>query len=136
MSNEIVKDAVGGFKNIFEDVLEHAELYFDDDDELTCLAETFTPALAKEAEEECAWARYNIRFPEQSECDDEEIVNSFANLAMAPKSNVPLPGPAQLSQGAGLDEWLEQAKLCRYLPEAAMKQLCEMVKECLMEGEI
>jgi hypothetical protein len=54
---------------------------------------------------------------------------------MAPKAGVPKPGPAKLSQKAGLDEWLEQAKLCRYLPECAMKQLCEIVKECLMEGE-
>ncbi|KFY71451.1 hypothetical protein V501_08318 [Pseudogymnoascus sp. VKM F-4519 (FW-2642)] len=50
---------------------------------------------------------------------------------MAP--GVPKPGPAKLGPRAGLDEWLEQAKLCRYLPEGAMKQLCEMVKECLME---
>ncbi len=48
-------------------------------------------------------------------------------------STVPKPGPAKLGPGAGLDQWLEQAKLCRYLPENAMKQLCEMVKECLME---
>ncbi|TQS37364.1 hypothetical protein Golomagni_02165 [Golovinomyces magnicellulatus] len=43
------------------------------------------------------------------------------------------PGPAKLSSNAGLDEWLEEAKLCHYLPENVMKQLCEMVKECLME---
>jgi hypothetical protein len=54
------------------------------------------------------------------------------SLNMAP--GVPKPGPAKLGPRAGLDEWLEQAKLCRYLPEGAMKQLCEMVKECLMEG--
>jgi serine/threonine-protein phosphatase PP1-1 len=47
--------------------------------------------------------------------------------------DVPQPGPATLSSHAGPDEWLEQAKLCRYLPEADMKRLCEMVKECLME---
>ena len=47
---------------------------------------------------------------------------------MAPKAGVPKPGPAKLSPKAGLDEWLEQAKLCRYLPESAMKQLCEIVK--------
>ena len=34
-----------------------------------------------------------------------------------------------------MDEWLEEAKQCHYLPEAVMKQLCEMVKEVLMEGE-
>jgi len=55
---------------------------------------------------------------------------------MAPKDNdVPQPGPARLSKGAGPDEWLEQAKTCKYLPEADMKRLCEIVKECLMEGE-
>ena len=55
---------------------------------------------------------------------------------MAPKDNdVPQPGPARLSKGAGPDEWLEQAKTCKYLPEADMKRLCEIVKECLMEGK-
>jgi hypothetical protein len=58
-----------------------------------------------------------------------------AITTMAPKAGVPKPGPAKLSPKAGLDEWLEQAKLCRYLPESAMKQLCEIVKECLMEGK-
>jgi hypothetical protein len=51
-----------------------------------------------------------------------------------PGPSVPKPGPAKLSSHAGLEEWLEEAKLCHYLPEQAMKQLCEMVKECLMEG--
>ncbi|KAK4640193.1 sporulation-induced protein [Podospora bellae-mahoneyi] len=45
----------------------------------------------------------------------------------------PKPGPANLRPGAGLDEWLEEAKQCHYLPESVMKQLCEMVKEVLME---
>ncbi|CAN8103644.1 unnamed protein product [Discula destructiva] len=48
-------------------------------------------------------------------------------------ANIPKPGPANLRPGAGLDEWLEEAKQCHYLPEAVMKQLCEMVKEVLME---
>ncbi len=48
---------------------------------------------------------------------------------------LPQPGPAQLSKNAGPEEWLGQAKLCRYLPEADMKKLCEIVKECLMEGQ-
>ena len=51
-----------------------------------------------------------------------------------PDSDVPQPGPARLSKGAGPDEWLEAAKECKYLPEADMKRLCEIVKECLMEG--
>ncbi|GKT47097.1 serine/threonine/tyrosine-interacting protein [Colletotrichum spaethianum] len=45
----------------------------------------------------------------------------------------PRPGPANLSPNAGLDEWLEEAKQCHYLPERAMKELCELVKEVLME---
>ena len=48
---------------------------------------------------------------------------------------LPQPGPAQLPNNAGPDDWLRQAKLCKYLPEGDMKKLCEMVKECLMEGE-
>ena len=50
------------------------------------------------------------------------------------KPGVPKPGPAKLSKNAGLEEWLEQAKQCKHLPESVMKQLCEIVKECLMEG--
>lgn len=49
-------------------------------------------------------------------------------------ATIPKPGPANLRPGAGLDEWLEEAKQCHYLPESVMKQLCEMVKEVLMEG--
>jgi serine/threonine-protein phosphatase PP1-1 len=55
---------------------------------------------------------------------------------MPKDSDVPQPGPARLAKGAGPDEWLEQAKQCRYLPEADMKRLCEIVKECLMEGKV
>jgi serine/threonine-protein phosphatase PP1-1 len=47
---------------------------------------------------------------------------------------VPKPGPAKLTRNAGLEEWLQEAKQCHYLPESVMKQLCEIVKECLMEG--
>ena len=53
-----------------------------------------------------------------------------------PNESVPRPGPARLGPRASLPEWLEEAKQCHYLPEAAMKQLCEMVKECLMEGRL
>ncbi|KAF2093118.1 Metallo-dependent phosphatase [Rhizodiscina lignyota] len=52
---------------------------------------------------------------------------------MTRDSDVPQPGPARLSKGAGPDEWLEQAKQCKYLPESDMKRLCEIVKEHLME---
>ncbi|KAF1739456.1 Serine/threonine-protein phosphatase PP1-1 [Beauveria bassiana] len=48
-------------------------------------------------------------------------------------SSIPRPGPARLGPNAGLDEWLEEAKQCHYLPERAMKELCEKVKEILME---
>ncbi|QPG97868.1 hypothetical protein C2857_006956 [Epichloe festucae Fl1] len=48
-------------------------------------------------------------------------------------ANVPRPGPANLGPNAGLDQWLEEAKQCHYLPERAMKELCEKVKEILME---
>lgn len=47
---------------------------------------------------------------------------------------VPQPGPAKLKRNAGPDEWLEAAKDCKYLSEQHMKQLCEMVKEYMMEG--
>ncbi|KAL2869170.1 TOR signaling pathway phosphatase SitA [Aspergillus lucknowensis] len=48
-------------------------------------------------------------------------------------SKVPQPGPAKLKRNAGPDEWLEAAKDCKYLSEAHMKQLCEIVKEYMME---
>lgn len=57
------------------------------------------------------------------------------NFAMT-DSKVPQPGPARLKRNAGPDEWLEAAKDCKYLSEAHMKQLCEMVKEYMMEGEV
>lgn len=49
-------------------------------------------------------------------------------------NGVPQPGPAKLKRNAGPDEWLEAAKNCKYLSEAHMKQLCEIVKEYMMEG--
>jgi hypothetical protein len=55
-------------------------------------------------------------------------------LPKMPGPNVPKPGPAKLSRNAGPEEWLEEAKQCHYLPEFVMKQLCEIVKEHLMEG--
>lgn len=39
-----------------------------------------------------------------------------------------------MATGGGPDEWLEMAKQCKYLTEGDMKRLCELVKECLMEG--
>ncbi|KAI9373351.1 Metallo-dependent phosphatase-like protein [Aspergillus egyptiacus] len=49
------------------------------------------------------------------------------------ENKVPQPGPAKLKRNAGPDEWLEAAKDCKYLSEAHMKQLCEIVKEYMME---
>ena len=49
------------------------------------------------------------------------------------KPKVPQPGPARLSPNASVDEWLEQAKRNKYLPERVMKQLFELCKELLME---
>ena len=48
--------------------------------------------------------------------------------------NVPQPGPANISKAGGPDEWLDSARQCKYLPEADIKRLCEIVKEYLMEG--
>ncbi|CAH0059407.1 unnamed protein product [Clonostachys solani] len=48
-------------------------------------------------------------------------------------TSVPRPGPANLGPNSSLDEWLEEAKQCHYLPERVMKELCEKVKEILME---
>jgi hypothetical protein len=74
---------------------------------------------------------YCNTYPDDSDVDSD--TSPFAPNMPAP--NVPKPGPANLSARAGLPEWLEEAKQCHYLPETVMKQLCEMVKECLMEGE-
>jgi serine/threonine-protein phosphatase PP1-1 len=52
-----------------------------------------------------------------------------------PDSKIPQPGPAKLKRNAGPDEWLEAAKDCKYLSEPHMKQLCEIVKEYMMEGK-
>ncbi|KAI9099539.1 Metallo-dependent phosphatase-like protein [Phlyctochytrium arcticum] len=38
-----------------------------------------------------------------------------------------------MSAGGGPSEWLETVKKCQYLPEPAIKKLCDMVKELLME---
>ena len=53
---------------------------------------------------------------------------------MVVDSKSPQPGPAKLRRNAGPDEWLEAAKDCKYLSEQHMKQLCEIVKEYMMEG--
>lgn len=52
---------------------------------------------------------------------------------MSDTNKVPQPGPAKLSKNAELDEWIEQAKVNKYLPERIMKQLFEICKELLME---
>jgi hypothetical protein len=55
---------------------------------------------------------------------------------MAPVVKVPQPGPARLPKSASVDAWLEAAKECKYLSEFHMKQLCEIVKEYMMEGKL
>ena len=50
------------------------------------------------------------------------------------KNHIPQPGPTSLKRNAGPDEWFEAAKDCKYLSEHHMKQLCELVKEYMMEG--
>lgn len=55
------------------------------------------------------------------------------HIAMTDKT-IPAPGPAKLKRNAGPDEWLEAAKNCKYLSEHHMKQLCDIVKEFMMEG--
>jgi hypothetical protein len=67
--------------------------------------------------------------PERTDFTDSQIYH-FSKMT----TPVPRPGPAKLGPRSGLPEWLAEAKQCHYLPESAMKQLCEMVKECLMEG--
>lgn len=52
------------------------------------------------------------------------------------ETEVPQPGPARLKPNAGPDQWLEAAKKCKYLSEPHMKQLCEIVKEYMMEGTL
>ena len=61
-------------------------------------------------------------------------VCSLTGLRTNMAVKVPVPGPARLKKSAGPDEWLEAAKNCKYLSEYHMKQLCEIVKEYMMEG--
>jgi hypothetical protein len=71
----------------------------------------------------------------QTTTETPKISSLFKNrAAKMPGPGVPKPGPAVLSRNAGPAEWLEQAMQCHYLPEHVMKQLCEIVKEHLMEG--
>ncbi|KAL9625155.1 MAG: hypothetical protein Q9160_000556 [Pyrenula sp. 1 TL-2023] len=60
-------------------------------------------------------------------------VQHLDKTPQAMPTDVPRPGPAKLKRNAGLDQWLEAAKNCKYLSEAHMKELCEKVKELLME---
>lgn len=65
---------------------------------------------------------------------DKKPLKSILKTTKMPGPGVPKPGPAKLTARAGPAEWLEQAMQCKYLPEYVMKQLCEIVKEHLMEG--
>lgn len=90
----------------------------------------------------------HIEYKKDEDQDPEEVLfdHLFHPASYVPRPlppiptmtnpSVPKPGPAKLSPNAGLDEWLAEAKQCHYLPEPVMKQLCEMVKECLMEGKL
>lgn len=53
------------------------------------------------------------------------------------KKRLPKPGPAKLSKTGKNDrhEWLKCAFNNQYLPEATMKELCEICKVLLMEGQ-
>ena len=64
------------------------------------------------------------------------LLPALPPLNMAPTVKVPQPGPARLPKGASVDAWLEAAKECKYLSEFHMKQLCEIVKEYMMEGTL
>ena len=55
---------------------------------------------------------------------------------MPKDKKVPKPGPAKLGMNSTPKEWLQCALRNQYLPERIMKQLCESVKEKLMEGQI
>lgn len=84
----------------------------------------------------------NLSLPEDPFAAADAILPTHNQIATgkdhimrpAARAGVPKPGPATLSANAHLDEWLEEAKQCHYLPEPVMKELCEMVKEVLMEG--
>ena len=86
--------------------------------------------------------------PEPSESVDkqaesvywEEPHASYTRHPQPPKmpkdKKVPKPGPAKLGPNSTPQEWLQCALRNQYLPERIMKQLCESVKEKLMEGQL
>lgn len=67
---------------------------------------------------------------------EDHPITSGTSENMPGGTKIPQPGPAKLGKNSDLDQWLECAKKCQYLPEAIMKKLCEMVKELLMEGRL
>ena len=81
--------------------------------------------------ESCQTRKFPLRFLRCALLSPNYPISHFAMT----DSKVPQPGPAKLKRNAGPDEWLEAAKDCKYLSEAHMKQLCEIVKEYMMEGE-
>lgn len=76
------------------------------------------------------------RHKAQDQSREYHYIVSEACENMEGNTKVPQPGPAKLGKNSDLDQWLECAKKCQYLPEAIMKKLCEMVKELLMEGRL
>ena len=53
-----------------------------------------------------------------------------------PSQRVPKPGAAKLKPGASIAEMLAKALQNKWLPEWAMKFLCEECKKIMMEGKI
>ena len=53
-----------------------------------------------------------------------------------PSQRVPKPGAAKLKPGASIAAMLEKALQNKWLPEWAMKFLCEECKKIMMEGKI
>lgn len=77
--------------------------------------------------------------PSDSEASSGSSTSGVCSETASPPPLPKIPmggGEANVSKGGGVDEWLEMAKKCKYLPEADMKRLCELVKEYLMEGEL
>ena len=63
------------------------------------------------------------------------LVSYIPSLPM-PAQRVPKPGAAKIKPGASIAEMLAKALQNKWLPEWAMKFLCEECKKIMMEGEI
>lgn len=98
-----------------------AKIYYEKED-------TYTPTPSKTIDTEAEEVYY------------EEPHASYTHypqrIKMPKDKKVPKPGPAKLGPNSTPKEWLQCALRNQYLPERIMKQLCESVKEKLMEGEL